>query len=69
MVKGIALAALIFACWFAGAFELMILVGIAHGSWWAFIPTMSYPVAFAIMSMPVAGAMLSGIVKGIVKEL
>jgi hypothetical protein len=33
----------------ASAWSLMIIVGVAHGSWWHLIPTMSYGTALGLV--------------------
>lgn len=68
-MKFIGIGCLIFACWLAGAWGTMIVVGVAHASWWHVIPTMGYGTAFALDAAPVLIAVLTGIVKGVLGEL
>jgi hypothetical protein len=60
---------LIFMAWLSGAWGTMIVVGIAHSSWWHIIPTMGYGTAFALDAVPVLFAVITGIIKGALAEL
>lgn len=51
------------------AWTLMMLVGVAHGSWWKFVPTMSYHAASLLVGFAIIGVAVTVITIQTAREL
>jgi len=60
MVKALAVIPLVAGAWLAGAWGLMVEIGIAHGSWWPIIPTIGYVTALKIAAIASVVAFVRG---------
>ena len=65
----LALIAILAAAWLAGAWALMLEVGVAHRDWWPALPAMSYHVAVVIVAIGIVFAIFTSIANVIVKEM
>jgi hypothetical protein len=62
------IVAIVVALWFISAYCMMITVGIAHGSWWSFIPTMGYFTALALTFIPYAVSVVGTLLKELSRD-
>lgn len=54
---------------FVLAWFTMISIGIAHGSWWHLVPTISYGIAFLLTSILLVAGVVIGAISELIKEL
>ncbi len=55
--------------WVAGAWCLMLLIGVVHAAWWPEVPTISYWGALQVNLVPILSAVIGVVLKSLAEAV
>jgi hypothetical protein len=66
-MKAFGVVGLLATIWLAGAWMLMLMVGVVH-TWWPLVPTLPFTVALPLAAIKMLSALIAGVLSQIAKD-